>query len=80
MKCPKKRKHLGTCLPGNEYLSFKSRAESIRDYMLWLDYNNFDKSLLTVQDFVTHLRQHGYFTDSYKNYLAGVSHYLKFRS
>lgn len=53
----------------NNYAVFDSYEDSINDYLAWLKYSNFPKSVQKPETFILFLKERKYFTDSYENYL-----------
>jgi flagellum-specific peptidoglycan hydrolase FlgJ len=65
----------------HEYAVYKNPEQSFKDLLLYLDYNrlpNFDSVQTNkVEYYVTWLKQKGYYTASYQEYLNGVKSFLK---
>ena len=66
------RKQLGEKSEVNPYRKYKNIGESIRDYMLYLDFVNFPKKVKNEDEFVSELKKRRYFGDLYENYLEGI--------
>lgn len=61
----------------NGYASYASIDDSIRDRLLWDDYNKVSYEGATVTSFVQGLNKLSYFEDSFLNYKNGVNLYMK---
>jgi uncharacterized FlgJ-related protein len=60
-----------------QYMSvYKDLNQSVKDFLLWLDYNKFPANLSSPEDFVRVLKDKGYFVDSAYNYFNGVKRWL----
>lgn len=70
MKMPEKRQTKAVGINRNHAV-YKSKSDSVKDYLLWLDYNKFP--IITRADvFVTELKRKRYFTDTIENYTKGI--------
>lgn len=61
----------------NGYASYASIDDSIRDRLLWDDYNKVSYEGATVTTFVQSLNKLSYFEDSFLNYKNGVNTWMK---
>lgn len=80
MKVPSRRRFDGSIGPiapdGGRYASYDSKAQSAKDYLNLLRYNRFPTNIANVETFVRRLKDDGYYTDSYENYLNGLKRFL----
>ena len=64
----------------NGYANYKYYSDSLEDLKLWLDYNGIDETTplsgLPLDEaigwYVYHIKNDGFFEDSYENYFRGV--------
>ena len=75
MKDAVKREQLGSDIDG-DFRFYKNDEQSVEDYILWLDYNNFPTTVLDAKDFVDRLKSKGYFEEHSIAYLNGLNAYL----
>lgn len=61
---------------GDYYAGYKSWVDSAQHYLNWLRFNNIPTDLNNVEDFVSAIRNKGFFTDTYDNYINGVKRFL----
>jgi DNA-directed RNA polymerase specialized sigma54-like protein len=73
-----RRKTLATGADENNWAKFKTLEDSVQDYVNWFGYHNTDvKTLLTSAEIlVSFMKDKGYFTDTYNNYIGGVKQWL----
>lgn len=80
MKVPSRRPFDGEIGPvapdGGRYAMYKTKAQAAKDYLNLLRYNRFPINLANVETFVQRLKNDGYFTDTYNNYLNGLKRFL----
>jgi hypothetical protein len=57
------------------HATFNSLQDSVADQILFLNYNGY-RQVNTPEELVTWMKNKGYFTDSYANYLNGVKRFL----
>lgn len=78
MKTAIHRRQLGS--PGllnmGGYQQYSSFRESVRDFKLWLEYNNFPLDVATPYNYVRELKKRSYFEDTADNYLKGIQRFL----
>jgi len=77
MKNAIKRKQLGVKKEDRPYRVYKNNAESIADFLIYLDYVNFPTDLQTLQEYVQELKFRSYFEDSEFNYFRGVNQFYQ---
>ena len=64
----------------NGYANYRYYSDSLEDLKLWLDYNGIDETTplsgLPLDEsigwYVYHIKNDGFFEDSYENYFRGV--------
>lgn len=76
MKQATARRQLGRSIPETPYRVYEDPAQSLEDFLIYLDYVNFPVSVENVEDYIYQLKKRSYFTDSEQNYLNGVKKYL----
>ena len=80
MGVPKDRPFLGygsgIVTEGMERAAYATPAQSVADYIEWLDYTNFPVNITDPGTFVNELKKRKYFTDSTDNYLNGMNNFL----
>lgn len=80
LKIPSKREWLGT--PGTEasdggnFSHYSNDGKSLKDLFLYFDFVHFPKAVGGLDQFVTELKERGYFTDSWENYHRGLKRFL----
>lgn len=77
MKKPVSRAFIGSKDSGNQYMSYQSYSDSVRDLFLWMDYTGFPVSVSGSAQYVAELKKRGYFTDNLFTYLKGVNSALQ---
>lgn len=61
---------------GDYYAGYKNYADSAQHYLNWLRYNGVSPDLDNLEDFIGVIRDKGFFTDTYENYLNGVRRFV----
>lgn len=81
MKVPERRPFLGTqgtkAPDGGYYARYRDDYQAWEDLILWYRYTKFPTDLDTVDQYVTALKQRGYFQAPYDLYLNAVEAWLK---
>jgi hypothetical protein len=75
MKHASKRQQLGSKVIGRPYRVYKDQAESIHDFLLYLDAVNFPLEVDSVQEYVQELKNRSYFEAPISEYFGGVNAY-----
>lgn len=80
MKVPSRRPFLGTqgtkAPDGGYYARYTNDYQAWKDLLEWYRFTNFPTNLQTVDEYVTALKQRGYFTANYDLYLNAVKAWL----
>lgn len=59
------------------YAGYNSGWRSVKDFFLWLDYNEFDYKNKTLKDLVKFQKSKGYFGDTELNYYQGAKYHYE---
>lgn len=57
---------------------FKTISDSVKDLIMWFEYNNFPDNLRSLNEYVAELKNDGYFTDSLENYKKGLERWMNY--
>ena len=80
MTVPRIRNFLGSTSDiyheGLPMAKYSSTYRSAQDFVEYLKYFNYPTNIKTIDSFVQMMKDKGYFSDSYENYLRGVKSYL----
>ena len=80
MTVPRIRPFLGTSSniyhEGLPMAKYSSTYRSAQDFVEYLKYFNYPTNIKSIDSFVKMMKDKGYFSDSYTNYLKGVKSYL----
>jgi flagellum-specific peptidoglycan hydrolase FlgJ len=77
MKKPFIRPFVGSKNSSNEYMTYESYDQSVKDLLLWMDNTGFPVSVRGSSEYVAELKKRGYFTDNYFTYLNGINSALE---
>jgi uncharacterized membrane protein YgcG len=80
---PTKRPALGRASDLSELNStyklqaYRNDTQSVKDFLLWLDYNNFPVRVSDSSQYVALMKSKNYFTSKESDYLKGLNSYLQ---
>lgn len=57
------------------YAGYRNGWRSVKDFFLWLDYNNYNYSDNTLEKLVNFQKNKGYFGDTFENYYRGSKYH-----
>lgn len=60
---------------GGWYQKYQSNTQSLRDFLIYLDYVNFPKHPMSIDTYVLAMKNNRYFTGNVDNYIAGLKRY-----
>jgi len=70
------RPQLGKEVPGDPYRHYSSLQQSIEDFLLWLDYNNFPTIVPDAFTYARRLKEKNYFESSQSDYAKALNSWL----
>jgi len=70
------RPQLGVSIPKSDFRKFSSHEESVRDFLLYLEFVDFPETVRDVEEYVYELKKRSYFEEPYTTYLGGISRYV----
>jgi hypothetical protein len=78
MKYPEKRETFATGQAPNGYAIFDSVDDSVKDLIMWLEYNGLPVEYITTDEFAQQIRDKGYYTAPFVTYASALrKHYKK---
>lgn len=66
----------GIQIEGQEMARYPSKQDSIKDFLLWLNYQNCPDTFTGPDQLIQFMKDRSYFTESYENYLKGVESWM----
>jgi hypothetical protein len=69
------RPQLGVSIPSSEFRRFSSDDESIRDFVLYLDFVGFPSDVANLNEYVRELKNRSYFEEPFTYYLGLMGKY-----
>lgn len=76
MKNATKRKQLGYHVTGDPYRHYVNLDQSIRDFLLYLDYVNFPSNVSGPLEYAKELKRRGYFESDLSDYVKAIQSWL----
>jgi len=70
------RPQLGKQVSGDPYRHYSSLQQSIEDFLLWLDYNNFPTIVPDAFTYARRLKEKNYFESSQSDYAKALNSWL----